>query len=143
LRTLGTLCEGNLMGTLLAELTRLNNHLYANEGLSKEVIFRDLSKIIAVKLYAERKGYRWLDVGVSPEERLAQLRSLGAELGQALRLPDFAVFSLSDGALVSALKSLDKFELLELGTDFLSDTYQTLFTRYHRGGGASSTRRTR
>ena len=134
MRALRTFWKEDPMGTLLAELTRLNNHLYANEGLSKEVIFRDLSKVIAIKLYAERKGYRSLDAGASPEERLAQLRSLGAELGQALRLPDFAAFSLSDGALAVVLKSLDKFEFLELGTDFLSETYQTLFTRYHRGG---------
>jgi type I restriction-modification system DNA methylase subunit len=122
------------MGSLLAELTRLNNHLYANEGLSKEVVFRDLSKVIAIKLYAERKGYGSLDVGASSEERLTQLRILGAELGQALQLPDFTAFSLSDGVLAAVLKSLDRFRFSELGTDFLSDTYQTLFTRYHRGG---------
>jgi type I restriction enzyme M protein len=121
------------MGTLLAELTRLNNYLYANEGLSKEAVFRDLSKVIAVKLYAERKGYALLN-GVSPEEGPMRLRTIGAELGQALQLPGFAAFSLSDGALAVALKSLDKFKFLELGTDFLSDTYQTLFSRYHRGG---------
>jgi type I restriction enzyme M protein len=134
LRALRIFWEGSSMGSLLAELTRLNNHLYANEGLSKEVVFRDLSKVIAIKLYAERKGYGSLDVGASPEERLTQLRILGAELGQALQLPDFTAFSLSDGVLAAVLKSLDRFRFSELGTDFLSDTYQTLFTRYHRGG---------
>jgi len=118
---------------LLAELTRLHNYLYANEGLSKEAIFRDISKIIAIKLYAERKGYNPLSVSTGAADKLSLLYTIGAELSQVLQLPDFTSFTLSDRALIVALESLSRFKLLELRTDFLSDTYQTFFAHYHRG----------
>jgi hypothetical protein len=48
--------KGENATDLLAELTRLHNYLYANEGLSKEAVFRDISKVIAIKLYKKRGG---------------------------------------------------------------------------------------
>ncbi len=116
---------------LLAELTRLHNYLHANEGLSKEAIFRDISKVIVIKLYAERKGHDPFSAGAA--DKLSALHAVGAELGRTLQLPDFASFALSDRALVVVLESLSRFRFLELNTDFLSDTYHAFFARYHRG----------
>jgi len=123
--------KGENATDLLAELTRLHNYLYANEGLSKEAIFRDISKVIAIRLYAERKGHGPLDG--SAAGKLSSLHALGAELGRLLGLPDFASFALSDRALMAVLESLGRFRFLELNTDFLSDTYHAFFARYHRG----------
>jgi type I restriction enzyme M protein len=123
--------KGQNATDLLAELTRLHNYLYANEGLSKEAIFRDISKVIAIRLYAERKGRNPFDGSAS--EKLFSLHAVGAELGRVLGLPDLASFVLSDRALMVVLESLSRFRLLELSTDFLSDTYHTFFAHYHRG----------
>ncbi len=116
---------------LLAELTRLHNYLHANEGLSKEAIFRDISKVIAIKLYTERKGCDPFSAGDA--DKLSSLHAVGAELGRTLQLPDFVSFALSDRALAVVLESLGRFRFLELNTDFLSDTYHAFFARYHRG----------
>lgn len=123
--------KGENATDLLAELTRLHNYLHANEGLSKEAIFRDISKVIAIRLYAERKGGD--PFSASAEDKLSWLHAVGAGLSEVLQLPDFASFALSDRALVVVLESLSRFRLLELSTDFLSDTYHTFFAHYHRG----------
>jgi type I restriction enzyme M protein len=129
----GGLVKSENVTDLLAELTRLHNYLYANEGLSKEAIFRDISKVIAIRLYAERKGHNPFNASASAIDKLSSLRAVGAELDRVLRLPDFGSFALSDRALMVVLETLSRFKLLELSTDFLSDTYHTFFAHYHRG----------
>jgi type I restriction enzyme M protein len=123
--------KGENATDLLAELTRLHNYLHANEGLSKEAIFKDISKVIAIKLYTERKGHDLFSA--SAADKLSSLHAVGAELGGVFGLPDFASFALSDRALAVVLESLGRFRFLELNTDFLSDTYHAFFARYHRG----------
>jgi type I restriction enzyme M protein len=129
----GELVKGENATDLLVEQTRLHNYLYANEGLSKEAIFRDISKVIAIRLYAERKGHNPFNASASAIDKLSSLRAVGVELGQVFQLPDFASFALSDRALMVVLETLSRFKLLELSTDFLSDTYHTFFAHYHRG----------
>ena len=127
----GSAAKGENATNLLAELTRLHNYLYANEGLSKEAVFKDISKVIAIKLYAERKGGSLF--GGSAAGGLSSLHAVGEELGGVLGLPDFASFALPDRALMVVLESLGRFRFLELSTDFLSDTYHAFFAHYHRG----------
>ena len=73
--------KGRNATDLLAELTRLHNYLYANEGLSKEAIFRDISKVIAIRLYAERKGRNPFDGSAS--EKLFSLHTVAQNSGES------------------------------------------------------------
>jgi len=131
---------------LLSLLEDCHNYLYANEGMLKERIFREILKLISIKMIDERlcvkEGIRfgitageYRALGFGGERTFLQrIHSLYAQLHQTY--PE--VFTepeilLSIRSLAYVVHKLQFVSLSDTPADVKGEAFQTFFTRYQRG----------
>ncbi len=131
---------------LLSILEDCHNYLYANEGMLNEKIFREILKLMSVKLLDEQladvEGIRF---GITASEYRAVLANGGQsfririqELYSRLRevYPKFfsdAEIMLSPRSLAYVVQRIQFLSLTDTPTDVKGEAFQTFFTRYQRG----------
>lgn len=131
---------------LLSLLEDCHNYLYANEGLLKEKIFREVVKLLAIKLYEERYDhcpvlrfcitadeYRAVLAGRS-EEFIERIKQLYAQMrGTLLRFFPDPEIHLSPQSIAYVVSTLQWVSLEQTAADVKGEAFQVFFTRYQRG----------
>ena len=125
----------------------MHNYIYANEGLSKDVIFREVVKIIACKLHDEQTNKE--PMFFISQDELSQIRrgkdspSFGQRIGNLYESVSAAYpseflkeegINLSMRTLAFLVSKLQSVHLSSLDSDAKGETFQTFFQKYHRGG---------
>ncbi|WP_244455037.1 N-6 DNA methylase [Thermus thermophilus] len=132
---------------LLNILEEVHNYIYANEGLSKDVIFREIVKIIACKIHDEQTNKE--PMFFISQDELTQIRSgkdspsFSQRIGNLYENVSAAYpseflkeegINLSMRTLAFLVSKLQSVHLSSLDSDVKGEAFQTFFQKYHRGG---------
>lgn len=134
------------ISNLISLLEDCHNYLYANEGMLKEKIFREIVKLFAVKLYEERHGQsQRMEFGITaveyqlllegkPNSFTTRLQHLYNRMREEF-LPFFPdpQFQLSPLSLAYVVHKLQFVSLEQTAVDVKGEAFQVFFTRYQRG----------
>ncbi len=131
---------------LLSILEDCHNYLYANEGMLKEKVFREILKLISIKLLDERlapvEGTRF---GITSSEYSAVLSNGGQSFINRIKTlytrlkevyPEFfpdPEIQLSPRSLAYIAQKIQFLNLTDTPADVKGEAFQTFFTRYQRG----------
>lgn len=135
------------VNSLLETFEDCHNYIYANEGLLKDKVFREVTKLLLLKYVDERfpsgdqvqfgitlQEYQEAIKGASPafSARLSQLANLAkAEFGE-LDLDDYFP-SLRLQSLAYFVGAIQRLSLTACSTDVKGEAFQTFVGRHHRG----------
>ncbi|GIV09516.1 MAG: hypothetical protein KatS3mg019_1607 [Fimbriimonadales bacterium] len=131
---------------LISLLEECHNHIYANEGMLKEKVFREIVKLLAIKLYEECYTQRLvMEFGITaseyrailngePSEFVARLQRLYEQMRSDFSqfFPDPRIY-LSPLSLAYVVHKLQLVYLSQTPADVKGEAFQVFFTRYQRG----------
>lgn len=131
---------------MLSVFEEVQNYIYANEGLSKDVAFREIVKVVACKLYDEQANTE--PMFFIDQSELSQVRTEGecSPFSQRMarlygdvsaRYPSEFLreegITLSTRTLAFLVSRLQFLRLSDLNADVKGEAFQALFQRYHWG----------
>jgi len=133
--------------SLLETFEDCHNYIYANEGLLKDKVFREVTKLLLLKYVDERspsgeqvrfgitlQEYEEAIKGASPafSARLGQLADLAKSEFRELDLDDYFP-SLRLQSLAYFVSVIQRLSLTGCSTDVKGEAFQTFVGRHHRG----------
>lgn len=134
--------------SLLPTLSACHDHIYANDGLPKDTIFRDITRLLLAKILDERRRAPEPLFHISPSEYAAATDECPGTLHQAWQDRIAAILEpvyaelphlerrplqLRPSSVAYVVSRLQHHSLSDMPEDLKGAAYQTFFSRHHRG----------